>query len=428
MNKTLHLSLLYSLVTLPGAAVADPIVYQPVAPLKRIYSLYKSAETDQLLTDRADESGSWGGTSTIDVWYLEKEAQATTRPFYRLYKGLPQREHFYTADAVERDIVLSYGYVADGPADIIGHIYTTRLPGTVALHRLSRFDGTNGDLVHRYTVDNGVLNALIADGFVYESVAGYVYQSPTPSNPNGWVFGSRCATAGQTCNTNDPQHRNAYFNNFATLPQSVPLPTGSANTLTLRFNLWATGYFGDASTGASGDHFVITPRTRIGWVHNDLGQSALRGMGLAFGAAGFHCGRRSDLWFEQFWPVYGQSLGWSSYNYDVPNSTTRSTPNTCGGVDLRDGETYQVSIAVRSDGLARYTVTLGSTTVAQSVFYRRDVGASVPAFDAGGLATWLVNASTSTRNHTVYLNNVRYAWTTEDIPPPPCVTKTCVVP
>lgn len=420
MKPTIHISLLLSLGTLPSAALADPIYYQPSEPLKRIYSLYKAAETDQLLTDNVRESTGWGGTSTGEVWYLEREAQATTRPLYRLYKGSPQREHFYTSDAAERDLARSLGYVVEGPA--IGHIYVTSLPGTTGLHRLTRYDPATGDLVHRYTIDDQVVQSLEADGFEYEGVAGHVYRTATPTNPTGWVFGSRCATQGHTCNTASPTHRNGYFNNLA-VPSEAALPAGSANTLTLSFELWTPDFFG------SGDHFVITPRARNPFVHPDITQSRLQGLALAIGAASYLCGPTSDAFIEQFWPEHNPPIEWNGYNYDAVSAAQNHTANTCGGINFHNGERYQLTVAIRTDGLARYTVRRYGALLAQrQVYYRRDVSANVPAFDPGGLVTWLIDASTSNTNHTVYLNNMRYTWTTELLATDNCSGRLCDTP
>ncbi|HJU38862.1 MAG TPA: hypothetical protein VJ724_04765 [Tahibacter sp.] len=99
---------------------------------------------------------------------------AASAPFYRLYKGWPQTEHLYTADAVEAGAAIASGYVFER---VEGYIFTSPPPGATALHRLSNCvpgaDGCNRE--RRYTIDANAKDALLAAGWTDDGVAGYVY-------------------------------------------------------------------------------------------------------------------------------------------------------------------------------------------------------------------------------------------------------------
>ena len=100
--------------------------------------------------------------------------------FKRFYKGLPQREHFYThLDSEVRTVVNTLGYTAEGGE---GNIYptpyagTAKYPGTVPLYRLAQYFPANGDLQHYYTTDATELPNLEASGYTSDGIKGYVCQ------------------------------------------------------------------------------------------------------------------------------------------------------------------------------------------------------------------------------------------------------------
>lgn len=94
-----------------------------------------------------------------------------TVPFDRYYKGAPQYEHFYSTDGSEYRFLTDNGYEFEG---IEGDVYSIAKPGTQPLYRYTRFNPSNSDLYHYYTVN---LNDPYTYGMQYEGVVGHVCPS-----------------------------------------------------------------------------------------------------------------------------------------------------------------------------------------------------------------------------------------------------------
>lgn len=394
LTRTLAV-LALGLATLPAHA----IVYNPRAPLVRVYSLYNAAQTDQLLTTDAAESsrliatGWW--VSTGDVFFLEPRAQVTTRPLYGFYKGPPQREHFYTTIQSEADAVPGLGY---GAQVVVGHAYATSLPGTVPLHRLTRFDGATGDLVHRYTVSEALRASLIAQGHGYEGVVGYVYVSPFPAVTGGVVMGARCTDPGRSCSeVGRPSFRDDYFGLF-NFTAAVPAKPANAVSLNMSFRVWSPDFFG------SRDHVIINPRARNPFNPAALERSALSGMALVLASENsFGCTPASSTFVEQFWPTPSGPLGWASHNF---------VPASCGRALLSNNVSYDVYLSAANDGTLSYSVFSGGAGVASgSARYSPFLGGT---FDATAVGAWFSTAASSHRDYTLYLTNVAYQWQLAD--------------
>ena len=119
------------------------------------------------------------GTSNPDMGFPMPMAFACAKPpsslpFYRLYKGWPETEHFYTASVDEANDVIAKGYAFER---VEGYIFTTAQPGSTALHRLSNCEPVAGgcNREHRYTISVAAKNGLVEAGWSYDGVAGYVY-------------------------------------------------------------------------------------------------------------------------------------------------------------------------------------------------------------------------------------------------------------
>lgn len=98
---------------------------------------------------------------------MPMQARFNSRPFYRLFKGAPQLVHFYTASDWERNWTMQQGYEYEG---IEGFVFNTQKPGTLPLHIFTYYNGSTGDLQHYYTLS---LNDPETAGFDYEGIAGY---------------------------------------------------------------------------------------------------------------------------------------------------------------------------------------------------------------------------------------------------------------
>jgi hypothetical protein len=99
---------------------------------------------------------------------MPNQVRFGSKRFYRYFKGAPQLEHFYTYSTSESQFVEQNGYTYEG---IEGYVFETRKPGTVALRRFARFNSANSDLQHYYTI---IPNDPAASGWGSDGIVGYV--------------------------------------------------------------------------------------------------------------------------------------------------------------------------------------------------------------------------------------------------------------
>ena len=111
------------------------------------------------------EAGSGGHMVEAANYYrLYTGAQPGTRAFYRCRKSSGLRFYTRSSDCE--------GQVVEG---ILGYIGTDAECGATALYRL--YSGSSGD--HFYTTSAAERDSAVASsGYVYESVAGYVWTAP----------------------------------------------------------------------------------------------------------------------------------------------------------------------------------------------------------------------------------------------------------
>jgi acyl-CoA thioesterase I len=160
-----------------STAAQSTSVAQPT--LTPLYSSNYASLTDNFYTTNPEDHSialSIGYTDTGILAYMKKEQVLNTRPFKRFYKGAPQYEHFYTASTSEANFVLANGWVYER---VEGYIYTIRVPGSTPMYRLAYFNGSNSDLVHKYTLSYPEVQRLVAQGWGYDGIQGYVYEANT---------------------------------------------------------------------------------------------------------------------------------------------------------------------------------------------------------------------------------------------------------
>ncbi|GAA4230843.1 hypothetical protein GCM10022254_26620 [Actinomadura meridiana] len=114
--------------------------------------------------------------TTVGLAAPASAQQQVVEPLYRLYKGAPSYDHFYTASAAEKDnAVKKYGYRYEG---ITGDVLSSPDSALVPLYRLYRaaiYD-------HFYTTSaTEKNNAVKKYGYRYEGIAGYVYPASSKS-------------------------------------------------------------------------------------------------------------------------------------------------------------------------------------------------------------------------------------------------------
>lgn len=99
---------------------------------------------------------------------------AGAAPLYGLRKGAPQGDHLYTASLQEARSLKAEGYAF---RRVEGYVFAKPVAGSTALYRLRSAVRQGGDVEHRYTLSAKARRALLDDGWVDESIAGYAFAS-----------------------------------------------------------------------------------------------------------------------------------------------------------------------------------------------------------------------------------------------------------
>jgi hypothetical protein len=210
-----------------AAPAAHAVALQPLAPFTPLYSAHNAMVNDNFYTidpsQLATAINIHGYVDTGIVGYVEKAAQPNTLPFRRFYKGLPQTDHFYTTSAAEEALVTDSGWVFERNE---GYLYSTQVPGSIALYRVNRFTPETGDQVHKYTTNYSEVNSLVAAGWKLDTVAGYLYPQAFPTVEAGAVLGLRCPAPGLCGGANRVSNFRDYY--FPILnPASTIKPAGT---------------------------------------------------------------------------------------------------------------------------------------------------------------------------------------------------------
>ena len=147
-----------------------------------LYATYSGSFTDWFYTTNAYEKNlavSYGYSDFGILAYCEDQQVSGTSPLKRFYNGPPATDHFYTIQQSEVDIVSAYGWVYEGTEC---YFYNSQVPDSTPVYRLSYADGS-GDFIHRFTTAAWERDAIILQGWAYDGVAGYVFAQSTPAVP-----------------------------------------------------------------------------------------------------------------------------------------------------------------------------------------------------------------------------------------------------
>jgi hypothetical protein len=390
-----------SFAAAPFATMAT--AYVPVPPLSAMYETTNAAINDSLYTISYSEaygstaSYGYGGLKT--AFYLERTAQAQTKPLYRYYKGAPETDHFYITDTYLQDLTTAtnLGYTYEGVA---GYLYSSQVPGSIPLYRLAKINAATQDRAHRYTVSATEVDALTSAGWTYEHIEGYVPQTTGwfngtafipgfPSLPGGHIMTARCQqTPAQNNVCSDPVNfRNGYTG--YRFVQSTARPAGKT-TQVMEFDLKTPDFMGRNEHIAIGLH----GHWDIDYNNIDNVSNPARNhhaLGIIIGASG--CG--TNVRVEAFWPT-GNNL------------------SPCNGQgNLRNNRSYHVRIAVNDAGYINYTVTeAGSSVPFVNDLYDGNglyTGKSYP-FPAGDTGYFIVSSTSANADYTVYMSNLSVYW------------------
>lgn len=239
------------------------------------------------------------GTSNPDMGFpmpmaFSCKPPPSSAPFYRLYKGAPETEHLYTANAVEASAAIAAGYVFER---VEGYIFTSPPPGSTALYRLSFCSplGSSCNRERRYTISTHAKDALIGAGWIDEGVAGYVYdgyvnptvQAQFEGRYNGIAVTNAAPTTIPIQNVRPPRslevmkgtERNPLYGYLQS--NSTPRPANAAK-MRAKFSLF-TGDLFDAQTNVS--HIPIVLYGHAQGASDGISAGPVDGIGIFFAPA-----------------------------------------------------------------------------------------------------------------------------------------------
>lgn len=383
------------------------VALNPVPLLQPLYKSYNAESNDNFYTvsEWEHQYSIWahGYSGQPVVVYLEKKQQPNTKPFMRFYNHIPYSDHFYTTSDAERDIVLANGFTYEG---IEGYIYEIRVPGTVALHRFARFDGYTGDLVHTYEIDEGGFLQwwLPYLGWQYDGVAGYVYQQPSPEIAGGAVIAFRCPTTNtQNCWSNSPPaNYRDYFSKNLEVASTVK-PAGTTKQV-MTFNFWTPDYFSAGGHVLFGAHgvwntsyldLVLCPPG------NTSNNNCIWHRGLGFILYGETPSQDSRCAFQQ---VCHEAWYW----YGNGNSVIHAPATQL----LQNNRNYQATLIVSDSGFTTLTIrdVYLNQTIVNSSWQAASVFPPESPFPSQLTGYFISTPHDSNRDFTFYVENLSVSW------------------
>lgn len=385
-----------------SSAHAVPLNHRPVfAPL---YSAYSEAQNDNFYTTNLLELNQavsqYGYVDTGIVAYVEKRQQPNTLALMRYYKGPPQTDHFYTTDVDEGSLVQSWGWVLEGNE---GYIYTTLVPGSVPLYRVSKANAQNQDLVHKFTRSWVEVQQLQSVGWVYDNVAGYVYATEMPPAANGWIAGFRCPheyDEALGCWGEAPppaDYRDFFFPDL--LVDSTPRPANK-RLQQMQFEFWSPDFFSDGghlAFGLHGQMHKYLPDVSNLCLHASPSKDCTwhRGLGFVIYGQGRPVFNGSQVGGESFW-VMGNAV---------------EAPRQIYGT-LSNNRRYRITASVDDSAYLSYTIVdlQTNTLVVNSTWgASRGFPYSDP-FPANHTGFFMVTAGENTKDFTFYVTNLHVSW------------------
>jgi Repeat of unknown function (DUF5648) len=387
MKRIIHACALFFCYIATAFAQPMPNPQPALAPL---YSSNHAAYTDNFYTIKPQDHSialSIGYTDTGVLAYMEKTQQPNTKPFKRFFKGAPQIEHFYTASQDEANFVLANGYQYEG---VEGYIYTTQVPGTQPMYRVAFFNGSTGDLVHKYTLNYRQVQQLTAQGWSYDGIQGYVYLTANPEVRGGVILGLRCpsTTPGACGGGSLANFRDYYFGSY-----NVGSTWKNGTTQRMRFDFWSPNFFTDTGHFAlllHGKFSLGSPNPLVVCQNGQISSSCSwhRGLGMAiFGTPG----------------VYGEA-------FHLFGNKTRPASINYG--NLSNNQVYTLDLQVNDQGVMNYTI----RHKASGSLMKSDTWNAAPEYPPGspfpaeltGFA--IANATDNQRDFTLYITNLVVDW------------------
>lgn len=395
MRKTFTAALL---AATPMLATAVP--YAPIPPFAPVYETKNAAITDNLYTLNLGEvsyaqSVGYGPYST--PFYVERFHQATSTPLERWYGGSPQTEHVYNTATYPQDTsnVISYGYTHEGQT---GEVYKRQMPGSVPLYRVAWFNPNNLDHMHKFTTSYSEVLSLVASGWTYDHIEGYVpktlpnaqfpwLSTGFPILPGGHIMTRRCG-ASSSCATGDSWRDNYY--GYKTIQST---DKGSGTTQVMSFDLMTPDLF----TTTANEHIAIglhghhdLDYSNIGYTGNPARNH--HAYGIIFGAT--DCGIGS-VQVEVFTPIKSGTMP-----CDVQ-------------ARMHNNGSYHFTISVSDSGQLDYVVTDNEShlVIAQARHQATvDFSSMKIGFPSTDTGYFIVPSTTGQVDYTVYMSNFSVTW------------------
>lgn len=354
MSSHLRLSLLGLALLSGGMAHAEPLREKP--PLRALEYVYSAETNDYFYSIDASQIEAAIYAHGYDdlpglvgtIGYVEPNLETMTAELRRFYKWQPETDHFYTIDPDEMAQVRNLGWADEG---IEGHLYSTQVPGTRPVYRLSKWDPSTGDLVHYFATESWDIQAKLDQGYSNDGLAGYLYTSVTPNLApavaGGRILGRRCTASNAACSWPSIGYRDYYFNDGRNLPSTAPY-YWSRSTHHVTFDYQSFDW--SAETG----HQDVMLRNSVKYDPNDISWGAYDGVGLIFSGANPWCGVSThDRVVVEIWRPRADGRSTEALVDCSTLSTTRLIP----------GVKYSFALSSSDSGQFCYTIRSGTTTL-----------------------------------------------------------------
>ncbi len=326
-----------------------------------------------------------------------RPSNRTLRRFY-FYKGPPETDHFYTTSLTEQRTVLANGWVFER---IEGYLYTTQVPGSIPLYRVNRFTLATGDRVHKYTTSFLEVTNLVAAGWQLDTTAGYLYPQATPTFAGGWILGLRCPEPGRCTGPNSYSNFRDYYSPILVSANTTKLAGKTRQRVSFRFRSpdFFGGGAGHLSFGAHGRLYVYTPFVDLLCPQGAPQTNCTwhRGAGFILYSDGCGiCGNNPQMAAELFW-VTGNKV---------------SGPDFWSGPKFQNNREYMAELVVGDDGLMTVRITDPSTGLVMVEEARYTASTFPPSspFPSELTGYWMAFATDASRDFTFYVTNLQVTW------------------
>lgn len=159
----------------PATAAAAPDALSRIP----LHWLWNEQQNDSAYTVSA-ERRDWlvrerGYADMGAIAYVDALPAPHARPLTCFYSPAPRTDTFCSISPLEHRIVRDLGYEE---VAVEGFVQRSRVPGSVALFRVSRAYGDGADREHRFVISGDELVRLRKQNWTYDGAKGYVYPLP----------------------------------------------------------------------------------------------------------------------------------------------------------------------------------------------------------------------------------------------------------